>query len=92
MNFLLSSALGPCVALAVSLVPSNRRGVTSTFMLIAQNLLAFALGPLLIGVVSDALAPTFGDDSLRYALAFMIVAPLIASFFLWQARRRIIAG
>ena len=92
MNFLLSSGLGPCVALAVSLVQPTQRGVTSTLMLIAQNLLAFALGPLLIGIVSDGLKPNFGEDALRYALAMMLVAPLIASFLLWTARRRIRAS
>ncbi len=91
MNFMLSSALGPCVALAVSLVAPNRRGVTSTLMLIVQNLLAFAFGPLLIGIVSDALKPSLGEEALRYALALMLVAPLLATGLLWQARRRISA-
>ena len=89
MNFLLSSGLGPCVALAVSLVQPAQRGVTSTVMLIVQNLLAFALGPLIIGVVSDALLPHLGAESLRYALAAMLVAPLAASILLLVARRRI---
>ena len=92
MNFLLASALGPCVALAVTLVRPNQRGVTSTLMLIAQNLLAFALGPLLIGVVSDMIAPSLGTESLRYALAIMLVAPLIASYMLWRARRSLDSG
>ena len=91
MNLLLSSGLGPCVALAVSLVPATRRGVTSTLMLIVQNLLAFALGPLMIGVASDAMHSIYGEDSLRYALALMLVAPAIASLLLWTARRRISA-
>ena len=92
MNFLLASSLGPCVALAVSLVEPSRRAVTSTVMLIAQTLLAFALGPLMIGKISDALAPTYGANSLRDALAVMIVAPLSASLLLWVARRKIEAG
>ncbi len=92
MNFLLASSLGPCVALAVSLVAGSQRGVTSTLMLIVQNLMAFALGPLLIGLVSDAIAPTFGADSLRYALALMLAAPWAASLMLWLARRRIAVG
>jgi len=92
MNFLLASSLGPCVALAVSLVPANQRGVTSTLMLIVQNLLAFALGPLLIGIVSDLIAPSFGDESLRYALAMLLAAPLAASLMLRLAQRRIRAG
>jgi MFS family permease len=89
MNFLLATSLGPCVALAVSLVRPNQRGVTSTLMLITQNLLAFALGPLLVGVVSDLIAPTYGLESLRYALAMMLVAPLLASFMLWRAQCRL---
>ena len=92
MSILLSSGLGPCVALAMSLVPADRRGVTSTVMLIVQNLLAFALGPLLIGVASDALHPTYGEESLRYALAMMLIALLLASTFLFVARRKIADG
>ena len=92
MNFMLASSLGPCVALAVSLVPASRRGLTSTLMLIVQTILAFAIGPLIVGVVSDAVASTYGAQSLRYGLAVMIVAPLIASLFLWLARGRISAG
>ncbi|UAJ12566.1 spinster family MFS transporter [Glacieibacterium megasporae] len=92
MNFLLSTGLGPCAALAVSLVPASERGVTSTVMLIVQNILAFAIGPLVIGVASDLLTPHFGAESLRYALATMLVAPVVASAFLWVARRRIRAA
>ena len=92
MNFLLSSGLGPCVALAVSLVPATERGVTSTVMLIVQNLLAFAIGPLIIGIASDTLTPVYGEESLRYALVVMLVAPLAASLLLWTAHRRISAG
>lgn len=92
MNFLLASSLGPSVALAISLVHGTQRGVTSTLMLIVQNLMAFAFGPLLIGIVSDALAPSYGEESLRYALALMLVAPVIASLLLWLAKRRISAG
>ena len=92
MNFLLSSGLGPCVALAVSLVPATERGVTSTVMLIVQNLLAFAIGPLIIGVASDVLKPIYAEESLRYALAVMIVAPAVASALLWVARRKISQG
>ena len=92
MNFLLSSGLGPCVALAMSLVPATERGVTSTVMLIVQNLLAFAIGPLIIGIASDTLLPIYHEESLRYALATMLAAPIVASAALFVARRRISAG
>lgn len=89
MNFMLSSALGPCVALAVSLVPPSRRGLTSTLLLIVQTLIAFALAPFIVGVASDALEPTYGEESLRYGLSLMLAAPLIASLLIWTARRRL---
>lgn len=92
MNFMLSSSLGPCVALAISLVSPTRRGLTSTLMLIVQTLIAFALAPLIVGMASDALEPAYGHDSLRHALALMLAAPVIASVLIWIARRRIIAG
>jgi hypothetical protein len=75
----------------VSLVLPTQRGLTSTLILIIQTLVSFALGPLIIGVASDALAPIYGEDSLRYALAVMLAAPLAASLVIWIARRRIIA-
>lgn len=92
MNFMLASSLGPCIALAVSLVPPARRGLTSTLILIVQTLLAFALAPLIIGVASDALTPIYGDEALRYSLGLMLVAPLLASLLIWVARSRIRAS
>ena len=89
MNFMLASSLGPCVALAISLVAPTQRGLTSTIMLACQTLLAFALGPFLIGQASDILHASYGEDSLRYALAMMLVAPAIASLLLWTAWRKI---
>jgi hypothetical protein len=92
MNFMLSSSLGPCVALAVSLVPPARRGLTSTLMLIVHTILAFALAPLIVGMASDALTPRYGDEALRHALALMLVAPPAASLLIWCARRRLVKG
>ena len=92
MNFMLSSSLGPCVALAVSLVSPSRRGLTSTLLLIVQTLIAFALGPLIVGMASDALTPVYGEDALRHALSLMLAAPLAASLLIWIADRRICAG
>jgi MFS family permease len=91
MNFMLACAVGACIALAVSLVPASQRGLTSTLILIIQTLVSFALGPLIIGIASDALKPIYGEESLRYALAVMLAAPLAASLLIWIARRRIIA-
>jgi MFS family permease len=89
MNFCLSSALGPCLALAVSSVSSDMRGLTTTVMLITLHLLGVAIAPLIVGMVSDGLKPNLGDESLRYALSIMIAAPIVASFLLTMASRRL---
>jgi MFS family permease len=92
MNFMLSSSRGPCVALAVSLVPSTRRGLTSTLLLIVQTVISFALAPLIVGLASDALAPVYGEEALRHALALMLAAPVVASLLIWLAQRRLRAS
>jgi MFS family permease len=89
MNFCLSSALGPCLALAVSTVSSGMRGLTTTVMLITLGLLGVALAPLLVGMLSDALKPSMGGESLRYALTVMIAAPVVATALLRVASRRL---
>ena len=92
MNFMLSSSLGPCVALAVSLVPPTRRGLTSTLMLIVQTLIAFTFAPLIVGMASDALTPAYGAEALRHALALMLVTPPAASLLIWIGQRQLRAG
>ena len=89
MNFCLSSALGPCLALAVSSVSVGMRGLTTTVMLITLHLVGTAIAPLIVGLLSDTLAPTMGVDSLRYALSILIAAPVVASALLFGAYRRL---
>jgi MFS family permease len=88
MNFLLSSCLGPCIAAAIALSPPSSRAVSSTLMLAASGIIGAALAPLIVGVTSDALAPGLGAESLRYAMATMMVTPPLAALILWAAFRR----
>jgi fucose permease len=88
MNFLLSSGTGPCIAAAIALSPPATRAVSSTLMLASSGIIGGALAPLIVGVVSDALAPEFGVESLRYAMATMMFTPPIAALILWLAYRQ----
>lgn len=58
------------------LVPPHVRARTSATLLFATAVLGGA-GPLLAGMASDAMAPAFGVDSLRYAL---LLGPLFTAF------------
>lgn len=78
--------LGPSFAMVQSLSPLALRATSSAIMLFILNLIALGLGPLTVGILSDLLKPTFGQDSLRYAL-------LSLSFLnVWAAYHYFLAG
>ena len=79
---------GPVFATIQTLTPARTRAFASAWTLFVISLVGFGLGPLLIGMTSDALTPTFGVQGLGYAIA--LAAPIeIASavFFMTAARR-----
>ncbi len=92
MNFLLSAAVAPCMALSMALVAPRQRGLASTLLLFANGLIAGALAPFLVGVLSDAFAPHLGVEALRYAIFTMTPMPLLAALLLWIARARMRAA
>ncbi|MEO6151619.1 MAG: MFS transporter [Croceibacterium sp.] len=89
MNFLVSCAYAPCVNYAVTNVDPGDRGLVSSVMLAASGLIGSALGPFIVGVLSDLLTPTYGANGLRYAIASMIPTPAIALAFLWLTVRQV---
>ena len=78
--------IGASLAAAHSLVGVRMRALTSAILLFMLNIIGMGLGPLGIGMLSDWLEPTYGIESLRYALIIMgIIAPLWAAFHYWRA-------
>ncbi|MDG2327344.1 MAG: MFS transporter, partial [Halioglobus sp.] len=59
---------GASMSLLQSSVGSGERALGTSFALLVNSMVGLALGPLLIGILSDALAPTYGVKSLNYAL------------------------
>lgn len=92
MNFLLASAMGPCIAVAIGIAPVRMRAVSSTLMLLASGIIGGAIAPVIVGWVSDVLAAQHGANSLRYGLATMTPMPLVAGLLLWLAFARIRSG
>lgn len=64
---------GPIFAIIQTLVPEHMRATGIALIYLFANLIGLGLGPLAVGILSDALASTFGSESLRYAL--MIFSP-----------------
>lgn len=59
----------PCYTVLAEVVAPQRRATTVAFFNLGMTMVGGGLGPLLVGLLSDALVPAFGVESLRYALA-----------------------
>lgn len=68
-----------------TLVGLNMRSVASAILLFTLNIIGLALGPSAVGILSDMLAPTYGDDALRWALMICGFGNLWAAFHYWRA-------
>ncbi|WP_241527374.1 spinster family MFS transporter [Sphingomonas turrisvirgatae] len=82
---LVNSYLGPTFALIQGLAPLRMRALWAAVTLLVINLIGLGLGPTLIGVISDALKPTFGVESLRWAMLTFAAATPWALFHYWRA-------
>ncbi len=79
--------LGPSLALVQGLVPIRMRTVASAILLFILNIIGLGIGPQMIGVVSDALAPSYGQESLRYALLIVGLVNIWAAVHFFLAGR-----
>lgn len=80
--YMLSLAwLGPVVNAVQNLVPPAMRATASASMLLINNLIGIGFGTFIFGYLSDQLKPTYGEESLRFAilygLGFYILAGIL---------------
>lgn len=80
-----SAYLGPSFALVQHLAPLRLRALWAAIALFVNNLIGMGLGPLLVGRISDALRPTYGAESLRYAMLAVALLTPWAIFHYWRA-------
>jgi len=65
--------IGPTMAMTQGLVKLRMRATASATLLFILNLIGLGLGPQAVGILSDLLVPTYGIQSIRYALLFVVV-------------------
>ncbi|EJM24338.1 arabinose efflux permease family protein [Pseudomonas sp. GM21] len=80
---------GPAFALTQSLVPVRQRATTASLLYLLTNLIGAGIGPQLVGIFSDALVPSLGVQSLRYAMATMAIIHLWAMWHFLRAGRTV---
>ncbi len=81
---------GPILAAIQSLAPARIRALSFAILYLFANLIGFGLGPLAAGMLSDALQPMFGVESLRFALVLLCPGYFWAAWHLWRASRTVI--
>lgn len=81
--------LAPTFATVHAIVPARIRATASAVMYFGMGLFGMSLGPLFVGMASDALKPHFGDASLRYALLLVIVTQAWAALHFYLAARNL---
>ena len=87
LKFLMTLWLAPSIALAFAHVPPEMRATTSAVLTMCINLAGVGVGTLLIGIMSDNFAQAYGDQSLRYALAWLSGGLLFAAVAAFMAGR-----
>ena len=64
--------LGNTIATTHGLVGARMRAMSSAILFLILNIIGLGMGPWTIGLVSDALAPSLGNESLRHAMLYII--------------------
>ena len=85
IGLLMTCYIGPSVAILHDMVDQRMRAMASAILYLVLNIIGLGCGPTIIGVLSDTLGGAYGNESLRYAMLFVIPAGCIWSathFFL----------
>ena len=73
--------LGPCIAICHTRVAPNMRASASAVLLFVINMIGLGLGPLVVGALSDAYIPIFGNENLLCAMLTALTMGTLGAFF-----------
>jgi predicted MFS family arabinose efflux permease len=88
-SFLSGFYIGPTHATIQSLVDPSARSFASAVALFAINGIGIATGAFIVGLLSDALAPSLGSESLRWALIIISICKLWSAAHYWRASQHL---
>ncbi|MEK7831655.1 MAG: MFS transporter, partial [Acidobacteriota bacterium] len=82
--------VGPISAAIQGAVKVRMRAFASAIFFAIGNLIGQGFGPLIVGMVSDALRPTYGELSLRYGLLVIAVVAVVGGLLLFIGARHLL--
>lgn len=80
--FLMGGIRGPSFAAVQDIVPASCRATANSFLMLTMYAIGVTIGPLATGAISDVLRPSFGAESLRYALLLVIASAALVGVIL----------
>ena len=75
--FCMGCAFVPSTAAGLAIARPRMRAFVNAIIQFCTNLVGFGFGPLLIGVLNDRFAPTYGSLAIRYS--FIVIPGLLAA-------------
>ena len=81
--------IGPTFAMVQSQMPIEMRSVAASLNLFVGNIIGLGLGPYAVGAISDVLRPTYGGNSLRYALSALAIVSIWSALHFFLGGRQI---
>lgn len=91
-SFLTLVHQGPLFALVAEVAASRMRAVAIATIVLFSGLLGQAIGPLVVGMLNDHLAPSVGDTAIRYSLLVIVVTAALAGLMIFLAGRHLAHG
>lgn len=89
-GLLFQTYLGNTIATTHAIVGPRMRATASAILFLIINIIGLGAGPWTVGFVSDLLAPSFGSESLRYSMLYVLPPVMVwSSLHYWFAARSI---
>lgn len=85
----LSFFFAPVYSLLQRLVADEMRATALALVTMFIHLIGMGLGPQLVGLLSDLLAPRLGAGSLRAAMLLVSLVAFGSSYYFWKIRRTV---
>ena len=83
---------GPLFALVMEVATSRMRALAIATLVLFSGLLGQAAGPLIVGMVNDALAPTVGVTAIRYSMLIIVATAVLAGVMIALSGRHLEQG